>query len=224
MSEDRTTPMRQPQWSREERSRKEDDLDEQETVFADQESVTPPTIPLGDEGDAGWGQPPAGTRGQAPGQGFVRTVPSEGTTPAPFSPPGAPFGAQQPSAEQEQTMIISERPVPVFAWLVQVDGPDRGAIGRVHTLRPDTTTIGRAGSNAIALRDDTVSAQHARVRIEAREDADPAFVLYDMGSRNGTFVGDRQSYKDDENKKYRHELQDGDFLLVGETTLAFKKL
>jgi hypothetical protein len=219
MSEDRTTPMRRPEWSR-----KEQDLDEQETVFADQESVTPPTIPLGDQEGAGWGQPPDRARGQEAGQGFVRTAPSEGTTPAPIAPAGPPFGPQQPSAAEDRTMIISERPVPVFAWLVQVDGPDRASIGRVHTLRPDTTTIGRVGSNAIALHDDTVSAQHARIRIEAREGTDPAFVLYDMGSRNGTYVGDRQSYKDDENKKYRHELQDGDFLLVGETTLAFKKL
>jgi hypothetical protein len=211
MSQDRTTPMRQPQWSR-----KEGNLDEQETVYTDQDSVTPPTIPLGDQGGAGWGQ--------QPGQGFVRAVPSEGTTPPPFPPMGGPFGPQQPPAATEQTMIISERPTPVFAWLVQVDGPDRAAIGKVYNLRPDTTTIGRAAANNLPLRDDTISAQHARIRVEAREDKEPAFVLYDMGSRNGTFVGARETYKDEENKKYRHELQDGDFLLIGETTLAFKKL
>lgn len=213
MSDDRTTPMRQPDWSRKDR-----DLDEQETVFADQqESVTPPTIPLGDQGGGGWGQ--------SPGRGFQRAVPSEGTTPPPFPPGPGGFGPQQPpAAGTEQTMIISERPQPVFAWLVQVDGPDRGAVGRVHTLRPDTTTIGRGQGNHIALRDETVSSQHARIRVEAREDKAAAYVLYDMGSRNGTFVGDRETYEDEENKKYRHELQDGDFLLIGETTLAFKKL
>jgi pSer/pThr/pTyr-binding forkhead associated (FHA) protein len=121
-------------------------------------------------------------------------------------------------------MIISERPIPVFAWLVQVDGPDRGSIGKVHSLQPDATTIGRAPANHLPLRDDTVSSQHARIRVEAREGSEPAFVLYDMGSRNGTFVGDRETYKDEENKKYRHELQDGDYLLIGETTLAFKRL
>jgi pSer/pThr/pTyr-binding forkhead associated (FHA) protein len=50
------------------------------------------------------------------------------------------------------------------------------------------------------------------------------FVLYDLGSRNGTFAGDRASYKDDANRCYRHVLQDGDYLLIGETTLAFKRL
>lgn len=212
MSQDRTTPMRQQRGTRREGS-----LDEQETVFADQESVTPPTIPLGDQGGGGWGQ--------QPGQGFVRAVPVGATTPPPFPPPGGPFVPQQPPAvATEQTMLIAERPTPVFAWLVQVDGPDQAAIGKVYSLRPDTTTIGRAATNHLPLRDDTVSAQHCRIRIEAREGTAPAFVLYDMGSRNGTFVGSRETYKDEASKKYRHELQDGDYLLIGETTLAFKKL
>jgi hypothetical protein len=213
MSQDRTTPMRQPQGSRQ-----EGNLDEQETVYTDQESVTPPTMPLGDQGGAGWGQ-------QA-GQGFVRATPAGGTpTPPPFPAVGSPFGPQQqPPPAAEQTMLISERPTPVFAWLVQVDGPDRGSIGKVYSLRPDTTTIGRAAANHLPLRDDTVSAQHCRIRIEPREGKEVAYVLYDMGSRNGTFAGERETYKDEESKKYRHELQDGDFLLIGETTLAFKKL
>ena len=121
-------------------------------------------------------------------------------------------------------MIISERPTPVFAWLVVVDGPDRHSIGKVHVLKPDTTTLGRVAANDIVGRDETWSAQHARIRIEAQEGKEPAFVLYDMGSSNGTFIGDRETYKDEENRKYRHELQDGDYMLVGETTLVFKRL
>jgi hypothetical protein len=210
MSEDRTMPMQQPQWSQH-----EPDFDEQETVFADHESVTPPTIPLGD-------QPPAPQ--QPSGPGFVRTTPAGGTTPAPFSPQD-PFAPQPPAAPSaDQTMIIAERPTPVFAWLVVVAGPDRGSIGSVLSLRPDTTTIGRAAANHITLRDDTCSAQHARIRIEAQEGAEPAYVLYDMGSSNGTFIGAKETYRDAENQKYRHELQDGDYMLIGETTLVFKKL
>jgi pSer/pThr/pTyr-binding forkhead associated (FHA) protein len=121
-------------------------------------------------------------------------------------------------------MIIAERPTPVFAWLVVVDGPDPGSIGRVHTLRADTTTIGRVSANHVSVNDDTCSAQHARIRAEAQEDQDPVYVLYDMGSSNGTFVGTQDAYKDEENRKYRHELQDGDYVLMGETTLVFKKL
>jgi hypothetical protein len=197
-------------------------MDDQETVFADQESVTPPTLPLGDQPGGGWGPEDR--------QGFVRKAPQQGTTPPPYSPSGGPgasppgVGFQQVGAPQERTMVISERPRPVFAWLVVVHGPDRGTIGTVHTLRPDTTTIGRVAANHVTLQDDTVSSQHARIRIETREDAEPAYVLYDMGSSNGTFVGDRQSHKDEENRTYRHELQDGDYVLIGETSLAFKKL
>jgi hypothetical protein len=211
MPEDRTTPMRQPQWSRQDQN-----LDDQETVYADQDSPTPPTLPLGDQQPAGWG-PPAGP------PGFVRATPAAGTTPEPFPAP-RPGGFQPAAPPADQTMVIAERPKPVFAWLVVVDSPDRGSIGQVHSLRPDTTTLGRASGNHIALRDDTASAQHARIRIEAREGEEPAFVLYDMGSSNGTYVGDKKTYKDEETRTYRHQLQDGDYVLIGETSLAFKKL
>lgn len=121
-------------------------------------------------------------------------------------------------------LIDQQQPTAVFAWLVVVDGPDARSIGRVHSLQPTTTTIGRAKGNHVALNDQTCSAQHARIRAEPREDEESAFVLYDMGSSNGTYVGDKESYKDEENQTYRHELQDGDYLLLGETTLVFKKV
>jgi pSer/pThr/pTyr-binding forkhead associated (FHA) protein len=131
-------------------------------------------------------------------------------------------------------MIIKERVPPTFAWLVVVNGPDRATIGKVHTLRPDMTTVGRGQDNHIVLVDETCSTQHFRIRCEAQEGEpsrpeaedthESAFVLYDMGSRNGTFVGDKKTYKDPESQTYRHKLQDGDYLLVGETTLVFKRI
>lgn len=121
-------------------------------------------------------------------------------------------------------MIISERATPIFAWLVVVDGPDRNSIGTVHSLHPETTTIGRVAGNRIVLKDETVSAQHARIRREAKEGQEPIFALFDMGSRNGIFAGDKDNYRQEEQRVYRHELQDGDYLLVGETTLVFKRL
>ena len=205
MSEDSTLPMQQPQWSR-----RETDPDEQETVFADQEAVTPPTMPLGDRG--GW--QPAPDPGPAP-------------SPPPYQPPQPPYGppgSQAPAGPEAQTMIISEQPAPVFAWLVVVDGPDRNAIGVVHSLHPDTTTLGRVAGNRVVLQDETVSAQHARIRCETKEGQEPVFALFDMGSRNGIFVGDKDTYQGEENRVYRHELQDGDYLLMGETTLVFKRL
>jgi pSer/pThr/pTyr-binding forkhead associated (FHA) protein len=121
-------------------------------------------------------------------------------------------------------MVISERPSPVFAWLVVVDGPDRSTIGTVHTLHPDNTTIGRVRGNQIILRDETVSAQHARIRGETREGKDAVYVLFDMGSRNGCQVGGRDTYRNEENRVHRHQLRDGDYVLLGETTLVFKQV
>jgi pSer/pThr/pTyr-binding forkhead associated (FHA) protein len=122
-------------------------------------------------------------------------------------------------------MLISQaQPSAVFAWLAIVESPDRNAIGRVHSLQPGTTTLGRVQGNSIVISDDTCSAQHARIRIEEREEQEPAFVLYDLGSSNGTFVGDRETHKDPESQTYRHELQDGDYMLIGETTLVFKRI
>lgn len=206
MSEDRTVPMKQPQWSR-----RETDLDDQETVYTDQEKDTPPTLPLGDE-IRPISEPEADSQ---------RQDPRGDTTPPPLRPPQAPFGTP---ASEPQTMLISERPPPVFAWLVVVEGPDHNSIGTVHTLHPESTTIGRVKANQIMLFDETVSAQHAKIRCEASEGLEAVFTLFDMGSRNGCYAGSRETYKNEESRVYRRELKDGDYLLLGETTLVFKQL
>ena len=212
MSEDHTIPMQQQQWSR-----RETDPDEQETVYADQEHPTPPTMPFKEQG--GWQPPPA--------RDPMATDPSGGAPAPPFPPPQQPLqpaGPQAPGGPEDQTMVIRERPAPTFAWLVVVDGPDRNSIGTIHPLHPDTTTLGRVSANQIVIRDETVSAQHARIRRELKEDQEPVFAMFDLGSRNGIFVGDRETYRNEENQVYRDELDDGDYLLLGETTLVFKRV
>jgi hypothetical protein len=203
MSEDRTIPMKkQPS--------KGEAEDEQQTILSGQEKPMPPTTPYTPQ--EAW-QP----QRDAP---FVRSGPAQGITPPSFQAQQRPFS---PAAAEDQTMIIAERPKPVFAWLVVVDGPDKNAIGTVLTLQPDTT-IGRVSGNQIVLRDETVSSQHARIRREGKEGQEPAFVIFDMGSANGIFAGGRETYKNDESRVYRYELKDGDYLLMGQTTLVFKKL
>ncbi len=228
MSDDRTTPMQQPPGGREDSaspawSRRETNLDEQETIYADQERVTPPTLPFDERQRWQTSTDPSA----------IPTDPTVGPRPPSFPPSQAPPGAihpprppipQAPQGPEAQTMIISERPTPTFAWLVVLDGPDRNTIGQIHTLHPDTTTVGRLAGNQVTLHDETVSGQHARIRREAKEGQDPTYALFDLGSRNGTFVGDRQSYRDEESRVYRRELKDGDYLLIGETTLVFKKV
>jgi hypothetical protein len=182
-------------------------LDDQETQYASQDIETPPTQRMGDQG-GGYGAP----------------FPPARPTPV-YPPPQVPAGRPGYEPPEAKTEFIGGRVTPVFAWLVVLDGPDKRSIGTVHSLHPDTTNIGRvAGGNQIVLSDNTCSAQHARIRVEAKENKERAFVLYDMGSRNHTYIGDRETYKNEDSVKYRHELQDGDYLLLGETTLVFKKL
>jgi pSer/pThr/pTyr-binding forkhead associated (FHA) protein len=205
MSEDRTVPMKQPQWSR-----RETDPSEQDTVSTEQEKPTPPTLPLDEQ-----------ERWQSSSvPGFPHPDATTDATPQPERP-RTPFGVPSP---EPQTMMVSDRPLPVLAWLVIVDSPDRNSIGTIHTLHPENTTIGRVRGNQIVLRDETVSAQHARIRCETKEGQELVYTLFDMGSSNGCQVGSRDTYRNEGNRVYRHEMTDGDYLLLGETILVFKKV
>ncbi len=73
--------------------------------------------------------------------------------------------------------------LPEFPALV-VTAPVRAVL----SFRPDQPlTVGRARSSAVRLDVPTVSLQHARIGYESGE-----FWVEDLGSSNGTFVGDKQ--------------------------------
>jgi pSer/pThr/pTyr-binding forkhead associated (FHA) protein len=122
--------------------------------------------------------------------------------------PGSHAGSTPASAKTE----VLKREPPTFAWVVVAQGRQKGEIFQLST---NTTAIGRDGTNAIRLDDRYVSRSHARIRAE--EDADGAlqFILYDQASTGGVFVNHEQVY--------RHQLQDGDRLTIGETVLIFKR-
>ena len=71
--------------------------------------------------------------------------------------------------------------------------------------------IGRKDTNDFVLEDESASRIHAYIAYERHR-----HVIYDAGSLNGTLV----------NKKpiSRHELKDGDKILIGKTTLTYKVL
>ena len=71
--------------------------------------------------------------------------------------------------------------------------------------------LGRKTTNDFILDDETASRIHAYIAYERHR-----HVLYDAGSLNGTFVN-RKSIS-------RHELRDGDKILIGHTTLTYKVL
>lgn len=74
------------------------------------------------------------------------------------------------------------------ARLVLVRAPSGGdELGRAVTLVGPSVAIGRAPANDIVVRDDGVSARHAR--LEAVGDR---WVLADSGSRNGTTLNRRE--------------------------------
>ncbi len=128
--------------------------------------------------------------------------------PPPFS---APTPVIKPSAPEAPaaggTVVIQRGPKPkVLGMLVDRKQPSR----RFDFEK--TVTIGRAPTNTIVLDHPTVSRQHATIKLEGAE-----FRLYDLGSANGTFVGD---------KRVREPitLQDGMTVRFGEVEFTYKRM
>lgn len=174
---------------------------------------SPPTIPIDDMfQEPEWPLPMDAQNPPMPPPAYQ--PPPPGTPPHPHSAGAEPGG---------HTVIMrQEAPAPLLAWLAVIEGPG-GPRGQVFALDRETI-IGRKGGQIVLAGDSYVSGQHARVRLESSEtdEGTHTFVLYDLASANGTFAGDRETYQD--NQVYRYELEDGDFVLVGETTLVFKQV
>lgn len=162
-----------------------------------------------------------------------RTIPAEDLgvwSPQPPPPPvgpAAPFrSTSEPSVPAgSQTVLMQTTPEKVIplAWVAIVEGRG-GKRGTVFTLKPETV-IGRAYGDFLLSGDPTVSSQHAKIRLEPKEEGEgEVFVLYDLASANGTYVGTKETFRDESSRVYRHELKDGDYLLLGETALVFKQV
>ena len=113
---------------------------------------------------------------------------------------GAPEAAASPGA----TMIISD--AATKGVLLVKSGP---AAGTSISLPDGDIVIGRdPGAGGATLNDPAVSGRHALVR----RDGD-AYVVYDLGSQNGTSV--------DGSPMPSKELKGGDAIIVGQTELQF---
>lgn len=149
--------------------------------------------------------------------------PAQKSTPAPFAaPPPMPPQASPADSAGKTVIMRPEASTSLLAWLAVTGGPGAPR-GQVFNLQRETV-IGRKAGQIVLANDAFVSGQHAKVRLERSEEDEgkQVFVLYDLASANGTFVGDREDYRD--NQIYRHELEDGDFILLGETTMVFKQV
>jgi len=140
------------------------------------------------------------------------TPPEEPGVPAETSheistPPETPLWAEQATphvSELAKTELLYKEPAHL-AWLVIASGQRAGSMFRLQ----EVTTIGRIRDrNDIAIDDDAISLQHAKIRLE-----DGQFFLYDLATSNGTFVNGQRID--------RHPLRDQDVIQMGTTTLVF---
>jgi len=160
-----------------------------------------------------FGTPP-GTPRQAPPAFGAPTPPPFGTSPAaptappPFGPPA--FGQQPPQQESqadvEATVVIQKGPKMKYLGLLV----NRKQLSNRYDVDKSTVSIGRQHTNNIMMEDPTVSRQHATIKLEGDQ-----FVLYDLGSANGTFV-------DGERVREPVPLHDGAIVKFGELEFSFK--
>ncbi len=94
-----------------------------------------------------------------------------------------------------------------LAYLIIRDGTKWSDVFRLLPGR--TVTLGRSATNQIVIKDERASRQHAEIFA-----ADGGWVLRDLGSRNGTRVGDRKVEGD-------HLLRPGDVIRIAQYQLTF---
>ncbi|HZR97532.1 MAG TPA: cyclic nucleotide-binding domain-containing protein, partial [Chloroflexota bacterium] len=116
---------------------------------------------------------------------------------------GPPVDAPAPAAPSAHRAAKTLAPA---ATLTIRQGADRG-----HTYVVDSTgvVLGRAQTNAVPLRDNTISRRHCQITWE-----DDGYVLRDLDSSNGTYLnGDRIESA---------LLRDNDLIQVGDHVLQFR--
>jgi len=144
---------------------------------------------------------------------FTGFAPPREPEPSTGSTIGRPRGSEvDPPVEsrprREPTVPIHLEPA-AEGWLVLRSG---SRIGQQFGLQRGRNTVGRNPARAdILLQDETVSGEHACVKYEHGQ-----FYVYDLASKNGTYVNSRRVQK--------HMLMDGDSLRLGNESLIFKRV
>jgi pSer/pThr/pTyr-binding forkhead associated (FHA) protein len=116
----------------------------------------------------------------------------------------------------ETTQILGpSSTMPLFGFFVLLKKPNDPS-PRFIEFDKDNMLIGRSKDHHIVINDKGVSNPQARIRLILEPNEEPHFVIWDLGSTNGTLVNDEAVIK--------HTLQDGDHLLLGETELVFKQI
>jgi hypothetical protein len=128
-----------------------------------------------------------------------------------FGPAPTPGGPQKTIAMDAAAIdaplaATGDRSDNNVAWLVPLEGAMTGELLQVT----GKAVIGTAEDCHIRLFDAAISSRHAEIVIGAQS----RFRINDLGSRNGTYVNDRQIAS--------VELVDGDNIRLGRTTFRFK--
>jgi len=128
--------------------------------------------------------------------------------PPPLPRQRPPSAANQSTGEFPPVASGSERPLKLPEWhrlsLACIAGPDSG---RIFEIEKPRVAIGRVNAE-IVLSDTQCSRKHALIEV-----MDEEAWLTDLGSTNGTFVGERRIT--------RHALENRTEFDVGATTLMF---
>jgi Nif-specific regulatory protein len=106
-----------------------------------------------------------------------------------------------------ETMTDSISDHPTVAYLVIRDG---NGWSESYQLNPgQVTTMGRATTNRVVLRDDLCSRTHCEVFVSGNR-----WTLRDLSSRNGTFINGQRIDGD-------YELEPDELIEIGQCDLAF---
>jgi len=128
--------------------------------------------------------------------------PEPGASAPPFAPP--PAGpVPEPGIPAAGGTRIIERAPKHLAMLV-----DKSRTERKFDLK-GTINVGRARDNQIVLDDPTISRHHAWIKAEGE-----SFLVFDVGSANGTFVNDEQVEEP-------RQLENGDVVRFGDAEFVF---
>jgi hypothetical protein len=133
------------------------------------------------------------------------TAPSPPPDASPAPAPTVPYPDFQPSPA-DRTRIFERAPkMPIVGLLIDRDQPDQ----KLDIAKP-VVVIGRSPESDQVVDHNTVSRQHATIKLEGER-----FYLYDLGSTNGTFVGERQIHEP-------VAIEDGMTVRFGEKAFVFK--
>jgi hypothetical protein len=122
-----------------------------------------------------------------------------------FAVEGSFIEAAAPSEEAGPQTQLIQMSLAADAELILV-----GRTSRTWPLSKESVILGRLDTCDVVIGDSGVSRRHAEIRREGDE-----WVVVDLGSTNGTEVNGK--------RLNRHRLTHGDRIIIGETTLEFRK-